>query len=105
MLINLTAHDVVIAIGDRTITVPPEGTVARLVADQEVVGEADGIPIVRTRFGTVSGLPEPRPGVTYIVSCLVAQAVKRPDVVTPDTGPTAIRENGQIVAVRRFQVF
>ena len=51
-------------------------------------------------YGEVEGLPEPQPGVLYIVSMLVAQRVMRADVVSPDSGPTAIRENGQIVAVR-----
>jgi len=36
---------------------------------------------------------------------LVAQHVRRPDVLAPDTGPTAIREGGQIVAVTRLQRF
>ena len=45
------------------------------------------------------------PKAIYIVSSLVAQAVAgRNDVVAPDAGPTAIRnEQGQIVAVTRFQ--
>lgn len=43
--------------------------------------------------------------IQFSVSSLVAQAVVgREDVVAPDTGPTAIRdEAGRIVAVRRFQ--
>jgi hypothetical protein len=37
--------------------------------------------------------------VVYITSMLVAQAAKRPDVLSPDSGSAAIRENGQVVAV------
>jgi hypothetical protein len=64
-----------------------------------------GIPIVRQHFGQIENLPEPTDGVIYITSSLVAQAAQRVDVVSPDTGPTAIRENGQIVAVRGLQAF
>jgi len=48
------------------------------------------------------------PVTLYIVSTLVAQACKgRKDVVAPDTSPESVvrDESGQIVAVRRFQVF
>ena len=51
-------------------------------------------------YGEISGLPEPSAGVIYITSLVVAQRASRSDVVSPDSGPTAIRENGQIVAVR-----
>jgi hypothetical protein len=37
-----------------------------------------------------------------IVSSMVLAATNSSYVVAPDTGPTAIRENGQIVAVTRF---
>jgi hypothetical protein len=52
----------------------------------------------------VEGLPDPVAGVVYIVSGRVLSelAGSRPDVVSPDTGPDAIRENGQIKAVRGF---
>ena len=64
--------------------------------------EIDGISVVRTKFGEVQGLPEPD-GNIYIVSMVVAQAVSgRSDVIAPDTGPTAYRENGLIVGVRQF---
>jgi len=77
---------------------------------------ADAAYILPTpKFGEITGLPPfvDQPGRPnekgYIVSSIVAQAMKeqgirRPDVVVPDTGPNsgAIRENGQVVAVRRF---
>ncbi|GIW55362.1 MAG: hypothetical protein KatS3mg082_1766 [Nitrospiraceae bacterium] len=105
--VNLTPHEVRVADQDGTVflTIPPSGQVARVATTSVMVGEVDGIPIYRTALGDVTGLPEPQEGVTYVVSTLVAQVVSRPDVVAPDTGPTAIRENGQVVAIRRFQVF
>lgn len=106
MLINLTPHDIVVRINDHDIVIPASGQVARVSATQDVVGNADGIPVVRSVFSDVTGLPDPVDGVTYIVSSLVAQACRRRDVVAPDTGPTAIRDDvGRIVAVTRFQVF
>ena len=106
-LVNLTPHDIVVRKADGDLMVPPSGLVARVTTSQEVVGDIDGVPIVRTIFGEVQGLPDPELDTVYIVSSLVLGALKgsRSDVVSPDTGPTAIRnEAGQIVAVTRFQV-
>jgi hypothetical protein len=53
----------------------------------------------------VDGIPATAEGVTYIVSGMVLDALagsRLADVVAPDTGADAIRENGQIVAVRGF---
>jgi len=107
-LINLTPHQVVVRLADGgDVIFSPSGRVARCAVSQETVGEANGIPIVRSVFGAVEGLPEAQDGTIYIVSSLVAQAVAgREDVVAPDTGPTAVRdEGGRIVAVTRFQKF
>ena len=62
------------------------------------------IRLVRQTVGQVTGLPDVAPDTIYIVSGMVLSALNgtRPDVVAPDTGPDAIRENGQIVAVRGF---
>lgn len=109
-LVNLTPHQIVIEPegGERTV-LPPSGQVARVAVSQDVVAQVGEIPIVATRFGDVEGLPEPRPGVLYVASTLVAQAAAaagRRDVVSPDTGPTAVRDGeGRIVAVRRLQTF
>jgi hypothetical protein len=109
--INLTPHPVIIVTGEgEEIVIPPSGQVARVAMTQEVVATVGGVPIVRTRFGEIEGLPEPEPSVLYITSTLVAQAAValqgRQDVVAPDTGPTAIRTpDGQIRAVRRLQTF
>jgi hypothetical protein len=83
--------------------------VARLVPRTADAGPADGFPVVFCFPGIVEGLPEYVMGTYLIVSSMVAQhpdiAITRPDVLAPNTGPTAIRENGQIVAVRGFQRF
>ena len=111
-LINLTPHPIVVRTNGVGITIPTSGQVARVTSRQELASEIDiygiKIPVQRTIFGQVEGLPDPQPDTIYIVSGLVMSALKgtRPDVVQPDTSPTgAIRnENGQIVAVCGFQV-
>jgi hypothetical protein len=61
----------------------------------------DGIsvPVNRTQFGVVTGLPDPQPDTIYIVSAVVAQAVPdRPDVFIVDD---AVRdEQGRIIGAR-----
>jgi len=105
----MTPHAIHIAddAGNIIRTIEPSGHVARVSVDQQVVGEIDGVPVVETRWGAVEGLPEPEPDTVYITSTLVMQAAKamgRTDVVSPDTGPTAVRDSeGRIIAVRRFQ--
>ena len=107
IVINLTPHKIVVRDGE-TVVFPPSGTVARVSAVSKEVGTVNGIPVVRTEFGAVEGVPEPKPNTIYIVSSVVAQALKeRRDLVAPDTGPqSAIRdENGRIVGIKRFQIF
>jgi len=107
-LINLTPHEIKIVGEDGEVkaVIPPSGKVARVKTKQTVVGFVDDIPIVKTTFGDVEGLPEPQPNTVYIVSSLVAQAIKgRDDIVAPDTSPNGVvRDNeGRIVGVKRFQ--
>jgi len=108
-LVNLTPHEIKIVGEDGKIrlVVPPSGQVARVKTEQQVIGSVNDIPIVKTEFGDVEGLPEPREGVYYIVATLVAQAMKgkREDVVAPDTSPQGVVRDseGKIVGVKRFQ--
>lgn len=102
--INLTPHEIVVRVRNMKKTFGPSGTIARVETSQERVGWIDGIELVETIYGEVTGVPEPQENTVYITSSLVASRLpERRDVVAPDTGPTAIRENGQIVAVTRFQ--
>ena len=109
--INLTPHPIIIYRGEEKIEIPPSGTIARVEVKQEKVGELDGIPVHKSTFGDVEGLPEPKENTIYIVSTVVLQALKakgieRKDLVAPDTTPSgAVRdEEGRIVGVRGFQV-
>jgi len=102
-ILNLTPHTVVIWRDDGgKIEIPPSGTIARVSTRDVVVGAVDGVPVIRQEYGEVTGLPEE--GTPCIVSALVRAAVPgRRWVYSPDTGPTAIRdERGQVVAVTRL---
>lgn len=80
---------------------------ARIGMIARPVGHLDGYPVALQEPVEVTGLPAPLPGVTYVVSALVAQVVPdREDVVAPDTGAGAVRDGeGRIVAVRGFVRF
>jgi len=106
-VVNCTPH-VITLIGEdgESTTFPPSGMVPRVAVTREPV---DGpLPMVRTTYGEVEGLPDPAPDTLYIVSNVVLTALggSRPDVIAPDTGPhSAVRdEAGQIVGVRNFRV-
>lgn len=99
-LINLTPHDINIygdgSLDDKDkilLTLPSKG-IAR--CEQTIRSEGyigleekleDGrhisIPIQRSSYGKVTGLPAPTNKTIYVVSALVAQQAKRNDVVCP----------------------
>lgn len=96
--VNCTPHTICLNNGQRF---EPSGHVARVTAGYT---EFDQHGVCRATFGEVTGLPEPQSGTLYIVSGMVAAAVKgRADVISPATGhPDAQRENGQVVSVPGF---
>lgn len=114
-LINLTPHDVNVALNDgRMITIPRSGRVIRVGEVTKPDGDVNGIPIVHKDYESVDAeihelLADP--DTVVIVSLPVQMAIRHLDesirrrVLSPDTGPdSAIRDaNGQIVAVRRLQ--
>lgn len=106
MIVNLTPHALnIMPEGPEgpTVTIPPSGIVARCATSRVQVDTVtvDGIavPVNRTQFGAVTGLPDPQPGTIYIVSAVVAQAVpERPDVFIVDD---SVRdESGRIIGCR-----
>lgn len=106
--VNLTPHALVLHLSTGTVvTLAASGDVAR-VATTPGARRPGIIPMLDApTYGDVVGLPDPQVGVTYVVSALVAAALRergahRPDVVCPDTGATAVRVDGQVVAVRQF---
>lgn len=103
-LINLTPHSIHICGADNAIvrTIQASGTQARCAVTTTPVGDVDGIPLVMTVFGAVSGLPEPESDTMYIVSLLVKQAVQRQDVVSP--GEMVRNPDGTILGCKNFNV-
>jgi hypothetical protein len=105
-IVNLTPHPLNLmpeGPDGPTVTIPPSGLVARCAVDRVQVDTVtvDGIaiPVNRTQFGAVTGLPDPQPDTIYIVSAVVAQAVPdRPDVFIVDD---AVRDDqGRIIGAR-----
>jgi hypothetical protein len=105
-MLNLTPHPIVVQVGDRSVTFPPSGTVARVESIESVEFQIDFdgvlVPVITRTFGEVHGLPVD--GSPCIVSSMVLGAViGRPDTFAPDTGNTAIRNSaGQVIAVTRL---
>jgi hypothetical protein len=86
-LVNLVPHDLVIMNGDRFV-LTQSGQIARVdqhVVDETLVNVGGALLTLATvRYGTVTALPEPRPGVLLVVSRAVATEVARADLVFPD---------------------
>jgi len=96
-VVNLTPHDVVVG----GLHYPRTGGVARVT---ELYGPETTEPFPfpargRSNYGEVTGLPNPQPGVVYIVSFMVAALVpNRSDVFCP--GAEERNEAGQIIGVK-----
>lgn len=111
--INATPHAIsIIAEDGELVTFPPSGILPRVDTTVTKLGTRGNavhqFPVALRKQGEVVGLPKEEVGSdkVYIVSAMVMAALRgtRRDVVAPDTGPTAIRENGQIVAVLGFVI-
>jgi len=115
-VVNLTPHDIHVWKDGKVVgTFPRSGKVARLREQYQRVDEVLGVEVVERKYeavevvskdGKVEELPPVRKGVFYLVSALVLAAVARPDLLAPDTGVGAVRDDkGRIVGTRRFVVF
>jgi len=119
--VNLTPHEIVLKVlfdtngdaKDGLMRFPSLGNCRVAVKETNSYNmEVDGylVPVVQHEYGAIEGLPSPRQDTKFIVSLMVLNALKakgrmghRPDVLAPDTGKTAIRdEAGQIIAVIQF---
>jgi len=68
-IVNLTPHEVkVLDDDDNVIATFPSVGVARARQHDVPAGEIESIPVVKTEFGEVSGLPEPTEDAVFIVS-------------------------------------
>lgn len=104
LVINKTPHDICIAdgVGNIIRTIDPTPPAVRVSTQSTLRDPIDGVPFSDTVFGEVENLPEPETDVRYIVSgVVIAACPDRLDLVRPDTGPSAVRdEDGRIIAVR-----
>lgn len=86
-ILNLTPHSLTLVGDNGTLVVPPSGQVARLTVTRKEITpiEIDGfiLPVNRPTLGAITGIPEREHGVILVVSALVAEAVRRADVMSP----------------------
>jgi hypothetical protein len=108
-LVNLTPHAITIRASWGDTTFPPSGRIARVNMEEIEDDPVMGFPSVK-RVSGKAFIPL-EAGEIGIVSSMVLAAAKDDELVlgyrntnliAPDTGPTAIRENGQVIAVIRF---
>lgn len=107
-LINLTPHTINLVAEDGTQLLYLESQgVARVASTTEVVGYLQvgevAVPQTHTTFGEVEGLPDPTPGVCYIVSnmiisALAQQDIRRTDLFTP--GMQVRDDQGRVIGCR-----
>ena len=102
-IINCTPHDVNIITESGNITFPRSGIIPRLTEQQVKINSVNSngieIDIMQKSFSEVEGLPEPKENTIYIVSALVAGAVKnRDDLVVPND--TVRDEAGRIIGCK-----
>ena len=80
--INLTPHTINEIVSDQSF--PPSGTVARVSSQSVLVKTINDIPIYKTTFGEITGLPSEDVDILYIVSGMVLDANKhRVDLLAP----------------------
>ena len=103
-IINCTPHAITLEKRDGSmVTFEPSGVIPRVDMVEVEAEDIGDCMCFSKSSGGVFGLPVMIEGTFYIVSGMVFDASDRPDVIAPNTGNTAIRNNkGQIVAVRSF---
>lgn len=106
--VNLTPHPIGFVDQDNQLLLTVESTtVARVSAQTTTVGYfvINGVQIPRTHtvYGQVEGLPDPTPGIIYIVSgmivsALAQQGIHRDDLLVP--GQQVRDEQGRVIGCR-----
>ena len=105
-LINLTPHDLVVyTTPGSSVKIPASGAVARVTTELSPlppIKYLDGttVPVNRTKFGEVDGLPPETNQKGYVVSRIVFEAVKhrRLDVFAP--GEPVRDPQGRVIGCR-----
>ena len=100
--INLTCHDITLYKNDEiALTIKASG-LARCKEEMHKVDEISGFPIYSNTYGEVYGLPEEEEGKLYILSKIVAEALKgkRKDLLI--VADTVRDESGRIIGAKGF---
>lgn len=96
---NCTPHPLNIHLPDGSVrSLPPSGISPRVATVTSPAEPVDDVPVVTSRLGEVTGLPEPEAGVFLVVSQIVAGASGRPDLLFP--GELVRDEAGRPVGCR-----
>lgn len=109
-LVNLTPHPINFFASDGCeLTFQPSGIVAHVEQKRELVldlitRDGHNVTVTQSSFGEVTGVPEPRPNIYYVVSLITAQALKAlgrtEDILIVDA---AVRgEENRIIGCRGF---
>lgn len=108
-VVNLTPKEITILVEGRTMRIPPSGRLAKIYikrTDENLVGYVMGeIPVFQPKPIEAEGVPEPKPGVVYLVSSLVAQVIRRKDVLSPDSLPGGMIKDyqGRVMGIHALQ--
>ena len=104
-MLNLTPHSINFQNkAGEIVEIPASGTVARLPMKSVVLDSDLPFEVRTTEYGDVEGIPAVGEG-PFIVSALVLGKLGieyRGQAFAPDTGPTAVRENGLVKYVTGF---
>lgn len=102
---NLTPHALNVIDRDGNVTViPASGAIARVATEEILVGRLGFSEVVQRRFGDVDwgfDMPQMKKDTVYIVSSLVASAIKdRHDILVP--GTLVRNDEGQPIGCKGF---
>lgn len=103
-ILNATPHAVTLMNSENQVlrVFEPSGICPRCSVSRQVIGDINGIPVNKSIFGEVVGLPEYEEGTIYIVSRVVAEASRREDLYVVDD---AVRdEAGRIIGCRALAI-
>ena len=103
-IVNLTPHEVkIVDGGNNVVAVFPSDGVAWVSQYDVLVDEINSIPVVKTEFGEVLGLPEPAEDTVFIVSRITVEVARARGLNTDDLLITsgAVRDDqGRIIGCR-----
>lgn len=97
---NMTPHNICVVDDNNEVVVALDSEgIARVSSESKVVDTLNGVPITKTVFGEVTGLPPETEGTYYIVSRMVASAAsERRDLLVP--GLQVRDEQGRVVGCK-----